>query len=84
MSQQLKLTSVLEDKEQNILSTRTSAAQDEIDVKELSKLSKEEWREYTKSVWSIANTSHPSHPAVFPVEIPRRLINSSFAPGLSQ
>jgi len=44
------------------------------DVKEKSKLTKEEWREYTKTVWTIANTSHPDHPAVFPVEIPHRLI----------
>lgn len=43
-------------------------------VKEKSKLTKEEWREYTKTVWQIANTSHPEHPAVFPVEIPKRLI----------
>lgn len=42
--------------------------------KEKSKLTKEEWREYTKTVWRIANTSDPNHPAVFPVEIPRRLI----------
>lgn len=42
--------------------------------KEQSKLTKEEWREYTKTVWQIANTSDPNHPAVFPVEIPRRLI----------
>lgn len=37
-------------------------------------LTKEEWREYTKTVWSIANTSDPDHPAVFPPEIPRRLV----------
>lgn len=43
-------------------------------AKEKSKLSKEEWREYTKTVWSIANTTHPDHPAVFPLEIPARLI----------
>ncbi len=42
--------------------------------KELSKLSTDEWREYTKTVWHIANTSDPLHPAVFPPEIPRRLI----------
>jgi DNA modification methylase len=42
--------------------------------KERSKLSKEEWREYTKTVWHIANVSDPDHPAVFPVEIPQRLI----------
>jgi DNA modification methylase len=39
-----------------------------------SKLSKEEWREYTKTVWHIANVSDPRHPAVFPAEIPHRLI----------
>lgn len=44
------------------------------EVKEKSRLSKEEWREYTKTVWQIANTTHPVHPAVFPPEIPRRLI----------
>lgn len=42
--------------------------------KEKSKLTKEEWRAYTKTVWHIANTSDPNHPAVFPLEIPRRLI----------
>ena len=42
--------------------------------KEKSKLTKEEWREYTKTVWQIANTSDPNHPAVFPAEIPKRLI----------
>ena len=42
--------------------------------RESSAITKEEWREYTKTVWSIANTSDPEHPAVFPPEIPRRLI----------
>lgn len=44
------------------------------DTKEQSRVTKEEWREYTKTVWHIANTTHPNHPAVFPDEIPRRLI----------
>jgi site-specific DNA-methyltransferase (adenine-specific) len=44
------------------------------DIKEASKLTVEEWREYTKTVWQIANESHDAHPAVFPVEIPHRLI----------
>ncbi|MDP9050692.1 MAG: site-specific DNA-methyltransferase [Acidobacteriota bacterium] len=44
------------------------------DRKEKSRVSKEEWREWTKTVWHIANTSDPDHPAVFPVEIPHRLI----------
>jgi len=43
-------------------------------AKEESKLTKEEWKEFTKSVWQIANISHPDHPAVFPEEIPHRLI----------
>lgn len=42
--------------------------------KEASIISKEEWREFTKTVWSIANISDREHPAVFPPEIPRRLI----------
>jgi DNA modification methylase len=44
------------------------------DIKELSKLTKDEWREWTKTVWHIANTTDPDHPAVFPEEIPKRLI----------
>jgi site-specific DNA-methyltransferase (adenine-specific) len=43
-------------------------------TKEDSKISKEEWKEFTKSVWYIANTSNDSHPAMFPVEIPNRLV----------
>jgi site-specific DNA-methyltransferase (adenine-specific) len=43
-------------------------------IKEKSKLTVEEWREYTKTVWQIANESHDDHPAVFPAEIPHRLI----------
>ena len=43
-------------------------------AKRKSRLTKEEWREYTKTVWRIANVSHDEHPAVFPAEIPRRLI----------
>lgn len=42
--------------------------------REASAITKEEWREYTKTVWSIANTSDPEHPAVFPPELPRRLV----------
>lgn len=45
-----------------------------VEQKELSRLSKEEWREFTKTVWHIANTTDEDHPAVFPPEIPRRLI----------
>jgi site-specific DNA-methyltransferase (adenine-specific) len=42
--------------------------------REASRLTKDEWREYTKTVWQIANVSHAKHPAVFPVEIPIRLV----------
>lgn len=44
------------------------------DQRAASAITKEEWREYTKTVWSIANTSDPGHPAVFPPELPRRLV----------
>ena len=44
------------------------------DMKEASKLTSEEWKEWTKTVWSIANISDSAHPAVFPPEIPYRLI----------
>jgi DNA modification methylase len=44
------------------------------EVKKKSALTKAEWREYTKTVWSIANVSHSDHPAVFPTEIPHRLV----------
>ena len=42
--------------------------------REASAITKDEWREYTKTVWSIANTTDSEHPAVFPPEIPKRLI----------
>ena len=42
--------------------------------KSQSRVSKDDWREFTKTVWQIANVSDPDHPAVFPREIPRRLI----------
>lgn len=44
------------------------------DIKEASRLSVDEWREYTKTVWHIANVTDSDHPAVFPLEIPHRLI----------
>jgi site-specific DNA-methyltransferase (adenine-specific) len=44
------------------------------EIKEKSKLTKEEWKEFTKTVWHIANVSNAEHPAVFPEEIPLRLI----------
>ena len=45
-----------------------------VDIKEKSRLSKDEWREFTKNVWHIANVASPKHPAVFPEEIPLRLV----------
>lgn len=44
------------------------------EIKEKSKLTKEEWKDFTKTVWHIANISNTEHPAVFPEEIPLRLI----------
>jgi DNA modification methylase len=44
------------------------------EIKEKSKLTKEEWKDFTKTVWHIANISNSEHPAVFPEEIPLRLI----------
>jgi len=47
----------------------------ERDIKEASRLSATEWREYTKGVWHIpAEHQKKGHPAVFPIEIPLRLI----------
>ncbi|RPI27884.1 MAG: site-specific DNA-methyltransferase [Acidobacteria bacterium] len=43
-------------------------------AKEKSRLTKDEWREYTKTVWSVPNTTDDRHPAVFPLEIPHRLV----------
>ena len=45
-----------------------------ISPKEASKLTVDEWREWTTTVWSVANNSHPEHPAVFPLELPHRLV----------
>ena len=42
--------------------------------RDASAITKDEWREYTKTVWSIANISDSGHPAVFPPELPRRLV----------
>jgi DNA modification methylase len=44
------------------------------EIREQSRVSKEEWREYTRTVWQIANVTDVVHPAVFPIEIPTRLI----------
>jgi DNA modification methylase len=44
------------------------------EIKEASKITSEEWKEWTKTVWNIANISDSVHPAVFPAEIPHRLM----------
>lgn len=45
------------------------------DVKEKSKLSKEQWLQYTQGVWHIPpEHQNKGHCAVFPIEIPKRLI----------
>lgn len=44
------------------------------EIKEKSRITKEEWRDFTLTVWQIANVKNPDHPAVFPDEIPHRLI----------
>ncbi len=43
-------------------------------IMEASRLTKDEWRSYTKTVWQLANVTDKGHPAVFPAEIPHRLI----------
>lgn len=48
--------------------------------KEGSRLSREEWKEYFSGHWSIGGGRKVSHEAIFPPEIPRRLIRMfSFA-----
>ncbi len=42
--------------------------------KEFSRLSKEEWNEYFSGHWQIPGTKQKDHLAIFPVEIPERLI----------
>ena len=44
------------------------------EVKEKSKLSKEEWKEYFSGHWKIPGVRQHEHQAMFPEEIPRRLI----------
>ena len=43
-------------------------------IKEKSKISLREFRIYREPVWTINGTSHKLHPAIFPLEIPYRLI----------
>ena len=44
------------------------------EIKEKSKITKDEGRQFTLTVWQIANIKHSEHPAIFPEEIPHRLI----------
>ncbi len=44
------------------------------EVKELSKLTKEEWKEYFYGHWYFGGARQINHEAVFPEELPRRLI----------
>ncbi len=44
------------------------------EIKEISKLTKEEWNEYFYGHWNFPGEKQKSHIAMFPVELPRRLI----------
>jgi DNA modification methylase len=44
------------------------------EIKEKSKLTKEEWKEYFSGHWRIPGMRQKEHQAMFPEEIPRRLI----------
>ena len=43
-------------------------------MKEASNMSKEEWKEYFSGHWSFGGTKQDGHVAMFPEELPRRLI----------
>jgi len=44
------------------------------EIKEKSKLTKEEWKEYFSGHWNFGGAKQINHEAVFPDELPRRLI----------
>ena len=44
------------------------------EIKEMSKITKEEFRELREPIWFLNGVSTKDHPAVFPNELPRRLI----------
>jgi len=44
------------------------------EIKEVSKLTKEEWKEYFSGHWYFGGTKQLGHEAMFPDELPRRLI----------
>lgn len=45
-----------------------------LEIKEVSKLTKEEWKEYFSGHWSFGGAKKLEHEAMFPEELPRRLI----------
>ncbi|MDP8216782.1 MAG: DNA methyltransferase [Candidatus Kaelpia imicola] len=45
-----------------------------VEIKEKSKLSKEEWNEYFNGHWNFPGEKQNGHIAMFPLELPRRLI----------
>jgi DNA modification methylase len=51
------------------------------EVKEASKLSKEEWKEYFSGHWHFGGARQLGHEAMFPEELPRRLIRMFTFPG---
>ena len=51
------------------------------EVKEAAKLSKEEWKEYFSGHWRFGGARQLSHEAMFPEELPRRLIKMFTFPG---
>jgi len=44
------------------------------DIKEMSKLTKEEWKKYFSGHWNFGGAKQIDHEAMFPEELPRRLI----------
>jgi len=44
------------------------------EIKEMSKVTKEEFRKFREPIWFLNGISTKDHPAVFPNELPRRLI----------
>jgi len=44
------------------------------EIKEKSKLTKEEWKEYFSGHWKISGVRQKEHQAMFPEEVPRRLV----------
>ncbi|MEM5877249.1 MAG: site-specific DNA-methyltransferase [Candidatus Aenigmatarchaeota archaeon] len=68
---------VLEINYEHILVFRKYGETDKINdnnIKESSKLSLEEWKQYFNSIWNVQPERQDSHIAMFPLEIPKRLI----------